>query len=114
MPYATTTLTVAEYMSYWLEHIAKPSIRRATYATYKGYVRLHVVPGIGNRKLKSLQAAHIRAWLTGLQTRCQCCMQGKDAARACTSKARCCVLWLRLNAAMMCCRRARSDKSCAF
>ncbi len=100
-------------MSYWLEHIAEPSIRRATYATYKGDVRLHIVPGIGNRKLKSLQAAHIRAWLTGLQTRCQCCMQVKDAARA-ARRRRGVVLWLRLNAAMMCCRRARSDKSCAF
>lgn len=48
----TTTLTVAEYMTYWLEHIAEPGIRRATYATYEGDVRLHIVPGIGKRKLK--------------------------------------------------------------
>lgn len=92
IPTATTTLTVAEYMTYWLQHIAEPSIRRTTYATYEGDVRLHIVPGIGNRKLKSLQASHIRAWLTGLQTRCQCCMQGKDAARARKSNARCCAL----------------------
>jgi hypothetical protein len=30
VPVATTTLTVADYMSYWLEHIAEPSIRRTT------------------------------------------------------------------------------------
>ncbi|MEU0497517.1 hypothetical protein [Mycobacterium sp. NPDC006124] len=30
IPVATTTLTVAEYMVYWLEHIAEPSIRRTT------------------------------------------------------------------------------------
>lgn len=92
IPTATTTLTVAEYMTYWLEHIAEPSVRRTTYATYEGDVRLHIIPGIGNRKLKSLQAAHIRAWLTGLQTRCQCCAQGKDAARGRKSQARCCAL----------------------
>ena len=46
-------------MSYWLEHIAEPSIRRTTYATYEGDIRLHIIPGIGKRKLKSLQAAHI-------------------------------------------------------
>ena len=92
IPTATTTLTVADYMTYWLEHIAEPSIRRTTYATYEGDVRLHIVPGIGKRKLKSLQPVHIRAWLTGLQSRCQCCAQGKDAARAEKSKARCCAL----------------------
>lgn len=41
IPTATTTLTVAEYMNYWLEHIAEPSVRRTTYATYEGDVRLH-------------------------------------------------------------------------
>ena len=92
IPTATTTLTVADYMCYWLEHIAQPSIRRTTYATYEGDVRLHIVPGIGKRRLKSLQPAHIRAWLTGLQTKCQCCGQGKDADRAEKSRARCCAL----------------------
>jgi integrase len=92
IPTATTTLTVADYMTYWLENIAEPSIRRTTYATYEGDVRLHIVPGVGKRKLKSLQPAHIRAWLTGLQTKCQCCGQGKDAARAEKFKARCCAL----------------------
>ncbi len=81
IPVATTTLTVAQYMSYWLEHIAEPSIRRTTYATYEGDVRLHIVPGIGKRKLKTLQASDIRAWLSDLRTKCQCCAQGKDAAR---------------------------------
>jgi integrase len=37
-----------------------------------------------------LQAQHIRAWLNGLRTTCQCCAQGKDAARAKKGKARCC------------------------
>jgi integrase len=81
IPVVTTTLTVAQYMSYWLEHIAEPSIRRTTYATYEGDVRLHIVPGIGKRKLKTLQASDIRAWLSELRTKCQCCAQGKDAAR---------------------------------
>lgn len=92
IPTATTTLTVAEYLRYWLEHIAEPAVRRTTYATYEGDVRLHIIPGIGNRKLKSLQPSHIRAWLTGLHTRCQCCAQGKDAARGRKSQARCCAL----------------------
>jgi hypothetical protein len=43
IPVATTTLTVEDYMSYWLQHIAEPSIRRTTYATYEGDVRLHII-----------------------------------------------------------------------
>lgn len=87
VPIATTTLRVADYMSYWLEHIAEPSIRRTTYATYEGDVRLHIIPGIGRRKLKSLQATHIREWLNDLRTTCQCCAQTRDAGR---TTPRCC------------------------
>jgi hypothetical protein len=89
IPVATTTLTVADYMSYWLDHIAEPGIRRTTYATYEGDVRLHIIPGIGKRKLKSLQAAHIRTWLNDLRTTCQCCAKGRDAGR---TTARCCAI----------------------
>lgn len=89
IPVPTTTLSVAEYMTHWLEQIAEPGIRRTTYATYEGDIRLHIVPGIGKRKLKTLQAAHIRAWLNGLRTKCQCCAQGKDAAR---KTPRCCAM----------------------
>ena len=87
IPIATTTLTVADYMAYWLEHIAEPGIRRTTYATYEGDVRLHIIPGIGKRKLKTLQASEIRLWLNQLRTRCQCCAQGKDTNR---NTPRCC------------------------
>jgi Phage integrase, N-terminal SAM-like domain len=103
IPVATTTLTVAQYMSYWLEHIAGPSIRRTTYATYEGDVRLHIVPGIGKRKLKALQASDIRAWLSKLRTKCQCCAQGRDAAR---DEPRCCAL-----ADPQCCQAVLSPRS---
>ena len=103
IPVATTTLTVAQYMSYWLAHIAEPSIRRTTYATYEGDVRLHIVPGIGKRKLKTLQASDIRAWLSELRTKCQCCAQGKDAAR---DEPRCCAL-----ACPRCCQAVLSASS---
>lgn len=87
IPVTVTTFTVAEYMTYWLEHIAQPGIRRTTYATYEGDVRLHINPGIGRLKLKTLQAAEVRLWLNNLRTRCQCCAQGKDEKR---TTPRCC------------------------
>lgn len=106
IPTPTTTSTVADYLNYWLEHIAQPSIRRTTYATYEGDVRIHIVPGLGKRKLKSLQPVHVREWLTGLQTKCQCCTQGKDVARAEKSIARCCALEPR-----QCCNQVLSANS---
>ncbi|MEU4803015.1 site-specific integrase [Actinosynnema sp. NPDC023587] len=82
LPAVTTTMTVGEYLTFWLYQVAEPGIRRTTFTTYEGAVRLHIIPGIGKRKLKQLQAVHIRTWLNGLRTKCQCCAQGKDAKRA--------------------------------
>ena len=73
----TTTSTVEQYMQYWLTEIAQPSVRETTFSSYELLVRLYVVPGLGKRKLRALQAQHIRAWLNGLRTTCQCCAQGK-------------------------------------
>jgi hypothetical protein len=41
--------------------VVATSIRRTACATYEGDVRRHIIPGIGKRKLKTVQAAEIRA-----------------------------------------------------
>ncbi|MEG8183919.1 site-specific integrase [Nocardia terpenica] len=87
IPVDVTTMTVRQYMKYWLDEIAEPKIRRTTFATYEGDVRLHIVPGLGRHKLKALTSRHVRTFITGLRTKCQCCAQEKDAGRA---KPRCC------------------------
>lgn len=87
IPVEVTAMTVAEYMSHWLNEIVGPSIRRTTYATYHGDIRLHITPALGKRKLKALTVQHVRGFINGLRTKCQCCSQGKDAARR---KPRCC------------------------
>ena len=90
IPIDSTTSTVEQYMQYWLTEIAQPSVRETTFSSYELLVRLYVVPGLGKRRLRALQAQHIRTWLNGLRTTCQCCAQGKDVARAKKDKARCC------------------------
>lgn len=87
IPIDVTTMSVRAYMEYWLPEIAEPKIRRTTFATYEGDVRLHIVPGLGRHKLKALNSRHVRTFITGLRTKCQCCAQGKDAGR---TKPRCC------------------------
>ncbi|GAA3053986.1 tyrosine-type recombinase/integrase [Actinokineospora globicatena] len=92
LPVATTTTTVADYMTYWLREVAKPAIRETTYVTYEGAIRLHIIPGIGKHKLKALAAPQVRAWLSRIGKICQCCAQEKDVKRASNPRlaARCC------------------------
>lgn len=92
LPVSTTTLTVGDYLTYWLHQIAEPAVRRTTFASYEPLVRLYLIPGLGRRRLRDLRAPHIRTWLNTVAQTCQCCAQGKDARRAEKSgdKARCC------------------------
>jgi hypothetical protein len=90
VPVDITTATVKQYLEHWLLNVAKPEVRPTTYVTYELLVRLYIVPGLGKRKLRALQAEHIRTWLGRVAEQCQCCAQKKDAARAEKGKARCC------------------------
>ena len=67
IPVDSTTSTVAEYMLYWLVEIAQPSVRATTFSSYELLVRRYIVPGLGKRKLRALQAQHVRTWLAGLR-----------------------------------------------
>src|SRR5919206_1038324 len=98
LPISTTTVTVKDYLTYWLHQIAEPAVRRTTFASYEPLVRLYLIPGLGKRRLRDLRAPHIRTWLNTVAQTCQCCAQGKDAKRAekpggkpqCCAKGECC------------------------
>jgi hypothetical protein len=98
MVVSTTTVTVGEYLTYWLHQIAEPAVRRTTFASYEPLVRLYLIPGLGRRRLRDLRAPHIRTWLNTVAQTCQCCAQGKDSRRAdkpagtarCCAKGECC------------------------
>ncbi|WP_028478154.1 site-specific integrase [Nocardia sp. CNY236] len=90
IPVDVTTMTVRQYLQYWLENMVEPTVRPTTYVTWEALVRLYMVPGLGRYKLRSLQAKHVRDWLTKVSRQCQCCAQKKDAKRAEKGKARCC------------------------
>lgn len=53
-------LTVAQFMAYWLEDVARPRVRKRTFESYDGLVRNHIVPALGRMKLGELQAAHLQ------------------------------------------------------
>lgn len=63
---SSKTRTVASWLGYWLEDIAKPSIRPKTYREYERCVRLHLKPTIGAVKLARLTPQAIRKMETDL------------------------------------------------
>ena len=54
------SLTVGEWMTYWLENHKKLSLRENTYDSYEKFIRLHIVPYIGHIKLAKLKPADLQ------------------------------------------------------
>lgn len=89
IPVASVNWTIAEYLNYWLRHIVKEERRPKTYQGYEGVVRLHLIPGLGKKRLSKLTAQDVRAFITRARNQCQCCKHGWDAQR---DQPRCCAL----------------------
>ncbi len=87
IPVASESWTVAEYLTYWLRLIVREDRRPKTYQGYEGVVRLHLIPGIGKKRLAKLTAQDVRAFITRTRQECQCCKHGWDAQR---DNPRCC------------------------
>ena len=97
MPIPTSTPTVAEYLAYWLAEVIGPNREDNTYSHYELMSRLHVIPGVGKRRIDKLTVRETQAWLNTLAGICQCCAQGKDAKRPAQHKdarkqRRCCAI----------------------
>ncbi|GAA1287944.1 site-specific integrase [Planotetraspora silvatica] len=112
IPVETTKLGFGDYLTYWLEQIARPKVRPSTYRSYETYVRLYLIPGLGKKQLKKLTAQDIRTWLVKVAKTCQCCLQGHDAKRPKqhkdpTKQQRCC-------AVEKCCRKVPSPRTVQY
>lgn len=98
IPMPSESWTVERYLSYWLEHIVKPNSEPKTYEGYEGVVRVHLVPTLGRKRVKSVQASDVRLLLTRAAHRCRCCEEGIDARRReslrkCCAVGRCCEMY---------------------
>jgi integrase len=89
LPIPTTTPTVAEYLAYWLAEVIRPNREDGTHTHYEVMARLHVVPGVGKRRIDRLTVRETQAWLNKLARSCQCCAQEKDTNR---KSPRCCAI----------------------
>ncbi len=98
-PVAPRLPTLADFMERWLHEVVVPGLAPSTAANYELFTRLYVVPDLGRKRLDKLAVRDVQTWLNELRVRCQCCAQGKDAAR---DEPRCC-------AAGKCCHQVGSE-----
>jgi len=54
-------MTVGTFLDTWLEQVAKPAVRRWTYAGYEVHVRLHLKPALGRVSLERLEPVQVQA-----------------------------------------------------
>ncbi|MEU0521016.1 site-specific integrase [Streptosporangium sp. NPDC006007] len=68
-------------MTYWLKNVVEPNLASKTAANYEMFARLYIVPAIGAKRLDKLTVRDVQTWVNKIRALCQCCAQGKDAAR---------------------------------
>lgn len=56
-------ISVGDYLTRWLEESAKPTIRPATYRSYEGLIRTHIVPAFGKTLLQKLSPLQVQTLL---------------------------------------------------
>lgn len=94
-PVATNTPTLAAYLNYWLREVVKPGMKPKPAETYEMHVRLYITPALGTKRLDKISVRDVRSFFNKLAVTCQCCAQGKDAARPakqqkCCARGNCC------------------------
>lgn len=54
------SMPLSEFLERWLEEIARPRIRRSTYASYEMMIRLYINPKLGTKRLSDVHAHEIQ------------------------------------------------------
>lgn len=57
----TGAMTVGEWLTTYLEQVAKPKIRPRTFDRYRSDIERHILPAIGRHRLDKLRPAHLLA-----------------------------------------------------
>ncbi len=59
----TARQTTGQFLTRWLEDVARPSLRASTYETQESHVRVHLIPSFGHVPLQQLTPQHIQAFI---------------------------------------------------
>jgi len=65
---ATSRMTIAEYMAFWLDTSARHRVRGTTLESYEQKVRLYITPALGTVPLQRLNPAQVQASYNALLT----------------------------------------------
>jgi integrase len=63
VPFTDERLTVGQWLSTWLRNVKPPATSPKTWVTYEGFVRLHLIPELGQIRLVRLQPQDVRDFL---------------------------------------------------
>jgi integrase len=95
IPAATSAMSLADYLTYWLAAVASVRLKPSTFTSYEIMARLYITPRLGRKRLNRLSPADVRLFLAHFKNDCLCCLRGLDTARpegerACCAKGKCC------------------------
>ena len=60
LTYDAGNMTVGEHLNRWLNDSVRDTVRRRTWERYEQFVRVHLIPALGDLKLAKLTPAHVR------------------------------------------------------
>ena len=97
IPAEASGWTVERFLLHWLESTVKPMRKPKTHQGYEVVVRVHLIPGLGKKRLNRLSVTDVRLFLRRLSNTCLCCLHGNDGRRPegerlCCAVGRCCEL----------------------
>ncbi|MET7464133.1 site-specific integrase, partial [Nonomuraea sp. NPDC005501] len=76
-----TSPKLSDYLAYWLKNVVEPNLAPKTAANYEMFARLYITPALGSKRLDKLTVRDVQTWVNKVRQSCQCCDQGRDAAR---------------------------------
>lgn len=66
----TGTVTVEQWITYWLDNIALARCKPTTMASYRSKVKVQIIPGLGRHRLDKLEPQHLRALYKRMREPC--------------------------------------------
>lgn len=61
--FTPATVSLADYLDYWLENHIKKNLAHNTYLNYERIVRIQIKPYIGNYRLSAIEPDTVQAWI---------------------------------------------------
>lgn len=58
-----SSMTLADWLAYWLENYVRPVVKPSTYESYRSNCELHIIPSLGEMKLENLNSRSIQSFL---------------------------------------------------